>query len=252
MRKRGFTLIELLVVIAIIAILAAILFPVFAQAREKARTITCLNNSKQMGVGIMMYVQDYDEIYPFGGGAGGRWTGLVMPYVKNGANSGSTRGVAGMWVCPSRPRFPTGSATDNLGYGCNGNIMMWNSARSLADIKNPAGTFIVVEGSSLTSADSTGPYQYVPLEWPRLENNRTDWQITPPGVWNNNNTTNYATADSSCNQCRRPMARHNGGMNVVYCDGHAKWSSASQFLGVTPDTPKGWPYGDPRNSWDDQ
>src|SRR5258708_36272666 len=63
-RLRGFTLIELLVVIAIIAILAAILFPVFAQAREKARAISCLSNSKQVALGVLMYVQDYDETYP--------------------------------------------------------------------------------------------------------------------------------------------------------------------------------------------
>src|SRR5215468_9338399 len=62
--NRAFTLIELLVVIAIIAILAAILFPVFAQAREKARAVSCLSNTKQLGLGMMMYVQDYDETYP--------------------------------------------------------------------------------------------------------------------------------------------------------------------------------------------
>src|SRR6201988_4702864 len=63
-RNRGFTLIELLVVIAIIAILAAILFPVFAQAREKARQASCLSNMKQIGLGMTMYVQDYDETFP--------------------------------------------------------------------------------------------------------------------------------------------------------------------------------------------
>ena len=63
-RRRGFTLIELLVVIAIIAILAAILFPVFAQAREKARSATCLSNNKQIGLAVAMYIQDYDSTYP--------------------------------------------------------------------------------------------------------------------------------------------------------------------------------------------
>ncbi|MFM7321224.1 MAG: DUF1559 domain-containing protein [Armatimonadota bacterium] len=99
-RLGAFTLIELLVVIAIIAILAAILFPVFAQAREKARQASCLSNTKQMGLGIMMYTQDFDETYPqaywyrndLNGDAGyEQWSGLIQPYVKN----------VGIFVCPS-------------------------------------------------------------------------------------------------------------------------------------------------------
>src|SRR5947209_1347780 len=80
MRKRGFTLIELLVVIAIIAILAAILFPVFARAREQSRKATCLSNLRQMGTATMMYVQDYDSKYPHWYGP---WSALIMPYLKN-------------------------------------------------------------------------------------------------------------------------------------------------------------------------
>ncbi len=84
--RRGFTLIELLVVIAIIAILAAILFPVFAQAREKARAITCISNLKQLGLSIAQYEQDNDEKTPPGanqyGGAEG-WAGQVYPYTKS-------------------------------------------------------------------------------------------------------------------------------------------------------------------------
>jgi prepilin-type N-terminal cleavage/methylation domain-containing protein/prepilin-type processing-associated H-X9-DG protein len=106
MRRRGFTLIELLVVIAIIAILAAILFPVFARAREAARATSCRSNLKQVATSFTMYIQDYDEMMPAGGAAGGgttcddaynsvNWKGhaanALVPYVKNG----------GVWACPS-------------------------------------------------------------------------------------------------------------------------------------------------------
>ena len=109
MKKRGFTLIELLVVIAIIAILAAILFPVFAQAREKARAAACLSNGKQMALGLMMYAQDYDERLPrvwtptFGAKNGPRdWKDDIQPYVKN----------VDVFRCPSRSKqWP--------GYGYN-------------------------------------------------------------------------------------------------------------------------------------
>src|SRR5215471_7629509 len=96
MKRAAFTLIELLVVIAIIAILAAILFPVFAQAREKARAISCLSNCKQSGLAYAMYTQDYDETTPLQVSpvtardannyfvvSGGYWYNLIQPYVKN-------------------------------------------------------------------------------------------------------------------------------------------------------------------------
>src|SRR2546423_997893 len=88
-RRPGFTLIELLVVIAIIAILAAILFPVFAQARDKARAITCLTHARQVGTAIMMYAQDYDETYPptryhdLKGVDSYPWSILILPYARN-------------------------------------------------------------------------------------------------------------------------------------------------------------------------
>lgn len=103
--KRGFTLIELLVVIAIIAILAAILFPVFAQARAKARGTACLSNVKQIATSMMMYVQDYDEITPSGRGGGWEWWTELMPYMKS----------TDLLMCPDRS--PTGARTQGSAAG---------------------------------------------------------------------------------------------------------------------------------------
>jgi len=109
-KSRGFTLIELLVVIAIIAILAAILFPVFAQAREAARKASCISNTKQLGLGTMMYVQDYDEMYPCNS-----WDGAPMGTIDNDIRRDGNRFTLWMWrvmpylknkqilVCPSDP-----------------------------------------------------------------------------------------------------------------------------------------------------
>jgi prepilin-type N-terminal cleavage/methylation domain-containing protein/prepilin-type processing-associated H-X9-DG protein len=122
-RARGFTLIELLVVIAIIAILAAILFPVFAQARESARTTSCLNNVKQLGLAVLQYIQDYDEQYPWAifdlpasDPAFGQpdrpwgpwrrrhtgWQHIIQPYVKN----------VQIFLCPTSPDGPDHTSTD--------------------------------------------------------------------------------------------------------------------------------------------
>ena len=132
--RQAFTLIELLVVIAIIAILAAILFPVFAQAREKARQTSCLSNTKQMGLGVMMYTQDYDETMPpahyyndptqtsaLDATGIHQWTGMTQPYVKN----------KGIYICPSdkiRGLPPTNfiPATNNDGAGIPGGAVPTN------------------------------------------------------------------------------------------------------------------------------
>ncbi len=157
-RKTGFTLIELLAVIAIIAILAAILFPVFARARENARRASCQSNMKQIGLGIMQYTQDYDEMYPLNGAnifnvGGGEaynrdvnsWRSLIFPYVKseqlftcpsNPDNATSTRD--GGW--PAAPSFRK-SYNAVLGTVLSSN----NSPVSLASVQNPATTLAVVE-----------------------------------------------------------------------------------------------------------
>ena len=108
-KQNGFTLIELLVVIAIIAILAAILFPVFAKAREKARQISCASNEKQIGLAFTQYVQDNDETYPGTGTgfqSGSGWAGDIYPYAKN----------TGLYKCPDDS---SAGAPDVVSYGYN-------------------------------------------------------------------------------------------------------------------------------------
>jgi prepilin-type N-terminal cleavage/methylation domain-containing protein/prepilin-type processing-associated H-X9-DG protein len=151
--RAGFTLIELLVVIAIIAILAAILFPVFAKAREKARAITCASNEKQVGLALLQYIQDYDEKYPAGlvhtavpninsgqtncTGAGLGWGGEVVPYSKS----------AGLFHCPDEP---TGSG--NL---CSYAFNMYLPAQSTAILAGPATTVMCFESVGDTAVIAT-------------------------------------------------------------------------------------------------
>jgi prepilin-type processing-associated H-X9-DG protein/prepilin-type N-terminal cleavage/methylation domain-containing protein len=130
-KSSGFTPIELLVVIAIIAILAAILFPVFAQAREKARQITCASNEKQIGLGILIYVEDVDGLYPpsenwswpkadgTSGGENEEWTDEIAPYIKSG-NATGTSTFGGVFSCPSNPAAATASEPN----GVNGEFVV--------------------------------------------------------------------------------------------------------------------------------
>ncbi|MDX1932290.1 MAG: DUF1559 domain-containing protein [Capsulimonadales bacterium] len=142
----AFTLIELLVVIAIIAILAAILFPVFAQAREKARSISCLSNVKQLGLAIMMYVQDYDETfgfsqttfnpaapYPIGpdGNPDSTWRNVLQPYIKNGTGRGTIQ------ACPSDAQLQGATSS----YAVNG-VLFGINERNF-DPANPNVTGLV-------------------------------------------------------------------------------------------------------------
>jgi len=160
--KKGFTLIELLVVIAIIAILAAILFPVFAQAREKARGISCLSNTKQIGLGAAMYVQDYDERYfmadYFDATGQHEWPDAVAPYIKSGTlgknNVGNevAFGDNGVWECPSAPYEESGTYGVNNAISTDGSAP-WQPATfqapsvALAALTAPASTILCCEKS---------------------------------------------------------------------------------------------------------
>jgi prepilin-type N-terminal cleavage/methylation domain-containing protein/prepilin-type processing-associated H-X9-DG protein len=230
--RRGFTLIELLVVIAIIAILAAILFPVFAQARDKARQATCLSNIKQLSLAVGMYAQDYDETLisrPTGSlGACNwqyicenprtrsylNWWDIVIPYTKNNqiydcpAAAASTSALIRNW----------GIRNIAIGYNLSANgglvkstlVNGWNPGVTLAEVTRPADTILLGEAghnwnpaataSVFNSRDNSSPS----IAWsPRIESG-SEWG---------------------------PEPRHGEGANMGFVDGHAKWMRLEQFYG---------------------
>jgi prepilin-type N-terminal cleavage/methylation domain len=151
----GFTLIELLVVIAIIAILAAILFPVFAQAREKARQASCLSNTRQYSTAAMMYVQDYDETFPFSAVMNGACVATfywaVEPYVKNDQitrcpSDDEPTSVVDLVGAPCQNTPPLNSYVVNHALFTNG-FFPGATPTALADIPRPADTVLSYDGN---------------------------------------------------------------------------------------------------------
>jgi prepilin-type N-terminal cleavage/methylation domain-containing protein/prepilin-type processing-associated H-X9-DG protein len=221
-RKRGFTLIELLVVIAIIAILAAILFPVFAKAREKARQTSCLSNLRQIGTAILSYAQDNDEQFPIGdyssgappgagngaygyyifampstsGGSGCRWANTLQPYIKN-MQIYRCPGIAPEVVNASLPANAPATA-----YSFNSCLQ----ALSLAAVVTPARCIMEWE---LGDTGWIGYFAGSPFVEQAPSNG--SFKFTP-GV------TYYGLGVAG-----NPTDVHNEGSNRTYCDGHAKW-----------------------------
>jgi prepilin-type N-terminal cleavage/methylation domain-containing protein/prepilin-type processing-associated H-X9-DG protein len=226
--RKGFTLIELLVVIAIIAILAAILFPVFAKAREKARQTSCLSNMKQLGTSGMMYVQDYDEMLPkrwlccshiccygeLDWTQSLPWPWTFYPYINNYQ----------MYICPSEGGhnwqgmpgyFPQAEAglravgistlPTKISYGTADHT---NWGYTMSQVKNPSEKYWFLE---------------IAAAQPRT-------MISDPftacgGFENNYNPNGCATGPNG-----QMPSRHNGGANVTFLDGHAKWVIRNKFI----------------------
>lgn len=241
----GFTLIELLVVIAIIAILAAILFPVFAQAREKARSISCLSNEKQIGLGIIQYQQDYDEKNPgglngYGGGSG--YAGQIYPYVKS----------TNVFKCPSDPTNFGDYAAASLAL--NSNTALANPKRpscdtngdsiSIAGYSSPAKTILLFEVMNSSYYNIQTEIQPAPVGTASYcggspsgnglgdPYNPNGYNGEPGAGTATDGKIKYATglfpgSTFYSEHFSGPLGRHQGGANYVMADGHAKWLRSS-------------------------
>jgi prepilin-type N-terminal cleavage/methylation domain-containing protein/prepilin-type processing-associated H-X9-DG protein len=227
-RRSAFTLIELLVVIAIIAILAAILFPVFAQAREKARGIACMSNCKQIGTSLMLYSQDYDEGFPTWSeyyycaanpaslvpcrnspgtdNVSRYWDAILLPYVKSGAPA--LKGYGGVWKCPSSGRPETERSmgiNQALIYAFNPSDPYYYRYISQPEIVLPANVVFVGDGGREGRLD---PPHYFQGYYDRFVAHQPYLRSAP---W-----------------------RHSEGGNYVFCDGHAKFSQGDRMYPHPP------------------
>jgi prepilin-type N-terminal cleavage/methylation domain-containing protein/prepilin-type processing-associated H-X9-DG protein len=205
MKRRAFTLIELLVVIAIIAILAAILFPVFARAREKARAASCLSNLKQFGVAAIQYRQDYDDRNLYhehvaGGDTGAwpyyssvAWQARLYPYIKSEQ----------VYYCPSQ-------------YG----HLALRSGTNGRSFTNYMGCSYAVSSHDYT------------LSWAGKHDSEIEYPVELVGfldsqcddIWPNDDKWGW----NLVRQVESIPTRHNTGLNAVHYDGHAKWYTTAE------------------------
>lgn len=277
--RKGFTLIELLVVIAIIAILAAILFPVFARARENARRTSCQSNNKQIALGFIQYYQDYDERFPMNkdpNGAGTHWAnGSLQPYLKSKQilrcpNDSSTEFAGGADADATSPRVTSyvlnglllynPDAADGKG-GSLGSIV----AHHLAGVPSPSQVILLAEAPERNNQDrnyfhsfwwsNTGVYG-------GSTSSPAGYSGSAPGNGNSGRCAQNHKGTSTNNRfCTRhdgihvaediATERHMNGFNVAYLDGHVKWVKWEQVYKTSPDPSGGdiviQGHFDPRN-----
>lgn len=236
-QRKAFTLIELLIVVAIISLLAAILFPVFARARENARRSSCMSNLKQLGMGVMMYKQDYDGYFPLPLRADSTtadpsrydddylfWPNFIYPYVKS----------LQVLRCPSQPVGKSATSLASGNYGAN-DLVIANPATfpkapfSDSILQNPAQTYLIMDaGTYLLSANKptnpSGSKGYLP----------GTGQLGIP-VW---------SGIESIYKDDFMTGRHFGGVNMAFTDGHVKWLPSQVVLNESKKTSSGSsPYG---------
>jgi prepilin-type N-terminal cleavage/methylation domain-containing protein/prepilin-type processing-associated H-X9-DG protein len=253
MYRKGFTLIELLVVVAIIAILAAILFPVFAQVREKARQASCLSNEKQLGLAYMMYVQDYDETFIFGDTTGGKSAGsgyasCLFPYVKS----------RGAYLCPDdyvkrNPWAPNPiSYAQNTFLGAYYPFYLWSISPTgqisgqgiaiMATLQYPASTVLLYEDSGQIGGSAPYPeplkndkgiWAYlnegdpsIPFESAAASRDQSQGGNGANSPWQAPVVVDRHSTSPGFVQGGKPAAMV-GAANFVLADGHAKFLKCS-------------------------
>ncbi|MBN9503218.1 MAG: prepilin-type N-terminal cleavage/methylation domain-containing protein [Armatimonadetes bacterium] len=237
--KKAFTLIELLVVIAIIAILAAILFPVFAQAKAAAKKSADLSNIKQLGTALIMYSSDYDDFYPRGfypdpnyGDNGVTWRETTQPYVKSGGRSDGTYSnnqklaVGDLWRSPTEP------SNSKYGYAGPVSLLPWHNAnpaslepsRSQTSLEKPAGTMIITTvGVNPDWSNSSSGFIEYHWWWHGGAQYPPAWTGPTSGAqWDNDLAGCNWTPTGPGPSCAMPRYRYTESANIAWADGHAK------------------------------